>query len=113
MEPISTVDLHTFLGVVVAENRHTAQVMLPLFEKEEVHKKDTTSTFSDNMSLPIHRSFRYSAGFSANWVHQLIEQEKLNGRTKVLDPFSGSGTVLLESGLCDVESIGIEAHPFV
>jgi DNA modification methylase len=76
-------------------------------------KKDTTSTFADNLSLPIHRWFRYSAGFSANWVHQLIQQEKSKDRSKVLDPFSGSGTVLLESELCDIESIGIEAHPFI
>src|SRR5947199_8015093 len=75
--------------------------------------KDTTSTFSDNLSLPIHRWFRYSAGFSALWVRQLIEQEKSNGRTKILDPFSGSGTVLLESEFSNVEAMGIEAHPFV
>jgi hypothetical protein len=76
-------------------------------------KKDTTSTFSDNLALPIHRWFRYSAGFSANWVHQLIQQEKSKGRSRVLDPFSGSGTVLLEGELCNIESIGIEAHPFI
>jgi len=76
-------------------------------------KKDTTSTFLDNLSLPIHRWFRYSAGFSANWVHELIEQEKSRGRSKVLDPFSGSGTVLLESELCGTESLGVEAHPFI
>lgn len=38
-------------------------------------KMNTYSTFSDNMSLPIHRWFRYSAGFSALWVSELIEQE--------------------------------------
>ena len=27
-----------------------------------------TSNFLDNMRLPIHRWFRYSAGFSAEWV---------------------------------------------
>lgn len=94
-------------------SRHTEQVRLPFFEEEETSQTDTFSTFLDNLSLPIHRWFRYSAGFSANWVHQLIEKEKPNGRFKVLDPFSGSGTVLLESELCGNEAIGIEAHPFI
>ncbi|WP_211295790.1 hypothetical protein [Planifilum fimeticola] len=77
------------------------------------NRKANSSTFSDNMSLPIHRWFRYSAGFSAIWVNQLIEQEKANGRCRILDPFAGSGTVLLEGERCNVETIGIEAHPFV
>jgi len=72
------------------------QMMFP-FAEEEAEKSNSTTTFLDNLSLPIHRWFRYSAGFSALWVRQLIEKEKSKGRTKVLDPFSGSGTVLIES----------------
>jgi len=83
------------------------------FKDEEADKNDTTSTFVDNLSLPIHRWFRYSAGFSALWVRELIEQEKIKGRHRVLDPFAGSGTVLLEGELCDVNVIGVEAHPLV
>ena len=84
-----------------------------LFAEDQTHKNATSSTFSDNLSLPIHRWFRYSAGFSALWVRELIEQEKANGRTHILDPFLGSGTVILEAELCDTEAIGIEAHPFI
>jgi 16S rRNA G966 N2-methylase RsmD len=73
----------------------------------------TASTFADNLSLPVHRWFRYSAGFSAAWVRNLIEQETKNGRKRVLDPFAGSGTVLLEAESHGVESVGIESHPFV
>lgn len=76
-------------------------------------EKDVTSTFRDNLALPIHRWFRYSAGFSALWVRDLIEKEKKNGRRRVLDPFAGSGTVVLEGEHCQVESVGIESHPFV
>lgn len=75
--------------------------------------KDTTSTFAKNLSQPIHRWFRYSAGFSALWVREVIEREKGNGRRRVFDPFAGSGTVVLESERAGIEGIGIEAHPFV
>lgn len=83
------------------------------FDDIQVVKKNTSSTFLDNMSLPIHRWFRYSAGFSALWARKLIMQEKLKGRLKVFDPFAGSGTILLEGEHCNVEVTGIEAHPFV
>ena len=76
-------------------------------------KAETTSTFSGNLSLPIHRWFRYSAGFSALWVREVLIRERANGRRTVLDPFCGSGTVLLEAELCDLPGIGVEAHPFV
>jgi hypothetical protein len=76
-------------------------------------RSDTTSTFADNLSLPIHRWFRYSAGFSAPWARQLIDQEKAKGRRTVLDPFSGSGTTIIEGEGAGLHSIGIEAHPFV
>lgn len=94
----------------------TALRQFDLFETVEetaVLLPDTTSTFAGNLSLPIHRWFRYSAGFSAAWARELIDREKANGRQTILDPFAGSGTTLIEAegaGLC---SIGVEAHPFV
>ncbi|PAX60101.1 DNA methyltransferase [Brunnivagina elsteri] len=74
---------------------------------------DTASTFKDNMKLPVHRWFRYSAGFSAQWVEAIINQAQEMGRVTVLDPFVGSGTTLLASEKLRVESYGIEAHPFI
>ncbi|MEH2031651.1 MAG: DNA methyltransferase [Nostoc sp.] len=65
------------------------------------------------MKLPVHRWFRFSAGFSAQWVETIITQAKERGETTVLDPFSGSGTTLLASEKLGVECLGIEAHPFV
>ncbi|MEH2358846.1 DNA methyltransferase [Nostoc sp.] len=71
---------------------------------------ERTGTFTDNMKLPIHRWFRYSAGFSATWVEGVIAelQPKI-----VLDPFAGSGTVCIAADKLGVNSYGIEAHPFV
>jgi len=84
---------------------------LELFKVEPIKAKaDLTSTFANNMKLPIHRWYRYTAGFSATWVKEVIKAE--NGQN-ILDPFGGSGTVMIESEFAQVNSIGIEAHPYV
>ncbi|WP_243713835.1 DNA methyltransferase [Nostoc sp. 106C] len=71
---------------------------------------ERTGTFTDNMKLPIHRWFRYSAGFSADWVESVITQL---APENILDPFVGSGTVCIAADKLGVNSYGIEAHPFV
>jgi hypothetical protein len=89
------------------------QLVLDLFPDVEKPEQDYSSTFADNMKLPIHRWYRYTAGFSALWVKKLIHSEKARREVRVIDPFAGSGTVLLESELEHVPSYGIEAHPYI
>lgn len=86
---------------------------LDLFPDEIKVEQDYTATFADNMKLPIHKWYRYTAGFSAAWVNELINEEIKNGRTRIIDPFAGSGTVLIESEFAGVESYGVEAHPYI
>lgn len=87
-------------------------------ESENIHLKKPlrskrVGAFTDNMALPVHRWFRYSAGFSAEWVEQLIERHGLSSDQLVLDPFVGSGTTLLAAQCKNVQSIGAESHYFV
>jgi hypothetical protein len=70
-----------------------------------------SSTFTPNMGLPVHRWFRYSAGFSASWVESIIRATP--GRVVAFDPFAGSATTLLATETAGAESWGLEAHPFV
>lgn len=88
-------------------------MQLNLFPSQQKIIRDSSTTFADNMSLPIHRWYRFTAGFSASWVSELIRSEKENGRSRIIDPFAGSGTVLLESEFENVKSYGIEAHPYI
>lgn len=74
---------------------------------------DNTTTFVDNMKLPVHRWFRYSAGFSAKWVESVIRSSRSEGSVRVLDPFAGSGTTLIAAENTGVPSFGVESHPFI
>lgn len=77
-------------------------------------KYDASSTFADNMSLPIHRWYRFSAGFSAQWVSNLIEEKKKRRDDIVLlDPFVGVGTSVLAGEEATVDAYGLEAQPFI
>ena len=78
-----------------------------------VEKSQNSTTFQDNMKLPLHRWYRYTAGFSGAWVGSMLEQGKREGRHKVIDPFAGSGTVMVESMLHGVDSYGVESNPYV
>ena len=77
------------------------------------YKESSSGSFVSNMGLPVHRWFRYSAGFSGAWVEDLISREAKNRNVRVFDPFAGSGTTLIAAEHCGVESWGIDPHPFV
>ena len=76
-------------------------------------KKSRSGTFIDNLNLPVHRWFRYSAGFSAEWATSLIRDRCRPEHSLVLDPFAGSGTALIAAENAGVDSVGFESHPFV
>ena len=86
-----------------------------LFSNADVLRPGTSTSgsFVDNVSLPVHRWFRYSAGFSGAWAEDLIAHEAAAGPIQVFDPFVGSGTTLIAAEQCGVESQGIDPHPFV
>lgn len=96
----------------------TYQTSLPLVFPQASHDASTIvqkreGTFLDNMKLPIHRWYRYSAGFSAEWVLRTLNTMSLKKNAIVLDPFAGSGTVLICADSMGLNSVGFEPHPFV
>jgi DNA modification methylase len=75
------------------------------------NEADFRGTFADNMRAPIHRWFRYPAGFSYGIVDEAFHKYHINKRSKVLDPFAGVGTTNVCAKKASIESIGLEAHP--
>jgi DNA modification methylase len=92
-------------------------LQLTLFDditfKQNELKMSRSGTFLDNMALPVHQWFRYSAGFAAQWVEQVLDKWEIGAGQVVLDPFAGSGTVSVACDSKGVTSIGVDAHPVV
>jgi DNA modification methylase len=76
-------------------------------------KAKRSGAFTDNMSLPVHRWFRYSAGFSGEWAETVIRAKSLTDGEYVFDPFVGSGTTLLAAQRAGAAASGIDSHSFV
>lgn len=91
----------------------TQQMLFDSDEPSVAARDAASSTFVDNMRLPVHGWIRYSAGFSAEWVQSVIGEMGVGNVSRVFDPFAGSGTTLLAAEQLGVESCGVEAHPFV
>jgi hypothetical protein len=72
-----------------------------------------TGTFTDNMKLPVHRWFRYSAGFSGAWAEDVISKHSVAPDEYVFDPFVGSGTTLIAAQAARANVAGAENHSFV
>ncbi len=59
------------------ENCLIRQAQATLFGEDDAGvavADEASSTFVNNMSLPVHRWFRYSAGFSAEWVESVLRR---------------------------------------
>ena len=70
-------------------------------------------SFQDSLRAPIHRWFTYPAGYSHRLVATKIDQYGLDCQHWIADPFLGTGTTSVAAKTAGVNSVGIEAHPFV
>jgi hypothetical protein len=58
-----------------------------------------------------HDWYRFVLSFPPHLVRQYIERFDLNSSARVLDPFCGTGTTIVECKKVGFASIGVEAHP--
>jgi len=79
----------------------------------EIVVSDARVTFADNMDEPVHRWFRFPAGFSAELVRRVIEILGVSRDSTVLDPFAGSGTTNVVAKSLGINSVGVELHPLL
>lgn len=59
----------------------------------------------------VHDWYRFVLSFPPHLVSDYIHRFKLNNENRILDPFCGTGTTLVEAKKRGIPSIGIEANP--
>ncbi len=65
-------------------------------------------TFRSNEAAPVHRWWPYVQGFSAEFVRGVLDSAELAPGARVLDPFAGSGTTLVEARRAGARAGGTE-----
>jgi hypothetical protein len=60
---------------------------------------------------PVHEWYRFVLSFPPHLVRQYVERLGFDSSQRVLDPFCGTGTVLVECKKLGIPSVGVEANP--
>lgn len=70
--------------------------------------------YTQNMKQLVHRWAPYVQGFSSDFVQNMFEKYKKTYKNpRVLDPFSGCGTVPVQAKLNGLTSFGVEINPLM
>ncbi len=91
------------------------QLSLPEANSQTTDTNEVSSfndpAFANNKALPIHRWVPWIAGFSSDFVRDVLKRY-VNGKATVLDPFTGVGTTLVEATLSGYNAYGFEINPY-
>jgi len=80
---------------------------------ENIYFGRELGTFKDSLRAPVHRWFKYPAGYSYKFVDASFDVFGVNPGDWVYDPFSGTGTTLIQAKQRNINAYGAEAHSFV
>jgi hypothetical protein len=79
-----------------------------------ITEKRQAIQFTTNVNECVHRWAPYVQGFSASFVQSVFERySETFVAPRVLDPFAGCGTVLVQAKIGGFESFGVELNPLL
>ena len=70
------------------------------------------TAFTENHDVALHRWVPWIAGFSGSFVAGVLDTVRQRGKMRVLDPFAGVGTTLIEALKKGDDTIGFEINPY-
>jgi hypothetical protein len=80
----------------------------------QITEKRQATQFTTNVNECVHRWAPYVQGFSASFVQSVFERYGQEYHVpRVLDPFAGCGTVLVQAKIDGYESFGVELNPLL
>src|SRR5437763_5631931 len=59
----------------------------------------------------VHEWYRFVLSFPPHLIREYLERFGVESSQRVLDPFCGTGTVLVECKKLGIPSVGVEANP--
>ena len=100
--------------VVGLRGTRTARAMGPLVERYRVTESTTWRrwvTPKQARDQPIHRWFLLPHSFTADLVDALVDEWRLDGSDRILDPFVGAGTTVVAAKGCGIPCSGYDLSP--
>jgi DNA modification methylase len=88
-----------------------AEIQKDFFDELKVASNGNANKIKE-ADQAFHSWYRFVLSFPPHLVRKYMREFGLAGGARVLDPFSGTGTTLVEAKLNKVASIGVEANPF-
>ena len=70
------------------------------------------TAFTENHEVALHRWVPWIAGFSGSFVAGVLDTVRQRGKMRVLDPFAGVGTTLIEALGQGDDTVGFEINPY-
>lgn len=70
------------------------------------------TAFTENHEVALHRWVPWIAGFSGSFVAGVLDTVRQRGKMRVLDPFAGVGTTLIEALRQGDDTVGFEINPY-
>src|SRR5437016_1958643 len=78
---------------------------------KEKHAKGQETNKLQPHDRPVHDWYRFVLSFPPHLVREYLSRFGIGSRQRVLDPFCGTGTTLVECKKLGIPCVGVEANP--
>lgn len=79
------------------------------YATQEPGKTELNRPYAED--LPVHEWYRFVLSYPPHLVRDYLQRFGMTSARRVLDPFCGTGTTLVEAKKCGILSVGLEANP--